>query len=144
MFKVNNKESKDYKRLLFAVTADIRHMKPKIIFIFRKSSWCFTKFFFRHKWNDVQLLLICMVYTCYVRLIACWFDIRLCNSNLTWETRELEPASAIIAASKANRLSTQSRRPGPRAPPVYLPPPHPIRPYLDSTFRHSQFLNFWA
>ena len=36
MFKVNNKEPKDYKRLLFAVTADIRHMKPKIIFIFRK------------------------------------------------------------------------------------------------------------
>ena len=41
-----------------------------IIFIIFWDFWCFIKFSFHRKWNDVHLLLINMVHTGY--LTICW------------------------------------------------------------------------
>ena len=43
---------------LFHELSNVNHFQ-----IFLETFWCFTKFFFHHKWNDVRLSLINMIYT---------------------------------------------------------------------------------
>ena len=40
-----------------------KKMYPQRFSYYFETLWCFTKFFFQHKWNEVRLLVINMVYT---------------------------------------------------------------------------------